>query len=147
MNRRSINPFAPIESRSDAEALQKGSTLAFALWSVAMVAQAGAITAGLGSGDVEARGATAGYAVFLAVVSAFLALVQWRKPGRILPALGLAWSMFDLSSILVAIMVGAPTSMGEVPVWVGVLMVVVAAACGALHIGSLRSAIQIGKFI
>ena len=138
MKRRFLSPFAPVESQVDARALQDGSVAGFALWGLAFLAQGGAVMAGLGTEDAASRGASAGFAVALAVLAAAVALVQARKPNRILPVFGIAWALYDLSSILVGAMVGAPMAMGGLPLWIGLVVAVVAGVCAALHIGALR---------
>ena len=145
MNYRFLSPFAPIESQDHAQALLFGSVVAFGVWTVALLVQAGAIFAGMGSTGVAERGATAGFAVFLGVIAALLAVVQWRKPNRLLPVMGIGWSLFDLSSVLVGLMVGAPATMGALPVWAGVFVALVLVLCAILHIGSIRAGFHLTR--
>ena len=146
MNRRFLSPLGPIESRDDAKALQRGSVIAFGLWACVLLAHAGGVMAGFGNVAAEERGATTALAFWLSVLATALAFVQFRKPNRILPLAGITWSLFELSSILVSLLVGAPLALGGFPAWTGVITAVVLALCGWLHIGGLRGASRASMF-
>ncbi|WP_292053051.1 MULTISPECIES: hypothetical protein [unclassified Brevundimonas] len=146
MNRRFLSPLAPIESREDAKALLRGSVIAFGLWACVLLAHAGGIMAGFGDVAAEERGGTTALAFWLAVLAMTLAFVQLRKPNRILPLAGITWSLFELSSILVSLLVGAPLALGGFPAWTGVITAVALGLCGWLHIGGLRGAARISSF-
>lgn len=145
MNRRFVSSFASIESRSQAEGMQKRSVAAFTLWAVTMALLSGAVLAGMGTEPEASRGATAGFGFFMVVVSFALAVLQWRKPGRILPSFGVAWSLYELSSLTVGLMVGAPMAMGGLPIGFAMATAVVLLVCTALHIGSLRATFYLAR--
>lgn len=139
MKRRFVSPLAVIESRSDAQALQMGSALGFALWAVVLIGHFAAVMAGLGTVGEAERGATAGLAFWLAAMAAVLGVVQARRPNRLMPVIGLAWSLFELSSMAVSLMVGAPLALGGLPAWAGALTAGALLLALLLHIGALRA--------
>ncbi|WP_242913161.1 hypothetical protein [Brevundimonas pishanensis] len=145
MNRRFVSPFASLESRQQAESMQACSVTGFVLWAVTLGVLATAILAGMGSEPEASRGAAAGLCIFMAVVAAAAGWVQWRKPNRILPSFGVAWSLYELSSLMVGLMVGAPMAAGGLSsafAWGTAAVLVV---CAALHVGALRATFYLAR--
>ena len=144
MNRRP-NPFAAVESRTQARVMAGYSVAGFGLWGLILLMQAGLIWYGFGSEPEEYRGGTTGFAVFQALIAGVAALVQWRKPNRIMSVFGLAWSLYEVSSLMVGLMVGMPMAMGGLPNWAAALTAGGMLVCAVLHIGGLRGAIHMQR--
>lgn len=134
------NPFGPVESLDAARRMARLSVWAFWLWAGLCLAQA-AFASRLAGGST---GGPADAAVGMAVISALLAVAlgvfQLRRPNRFAPIMGLAWSLYELSAMAVATLVGAPASALDIPAWAAGLGAVVFALCLILHIGALRGA-------
>lgn len=145
MNRRFVSPFASIESRSQAEAMQGHSVIAFFVWATALAMLSAAVLAGMGQEPEASRGATAGFGFFMAVVSLALGVIQWRKPNRILPSFGVAWSLYELSSLSVGLIVGAPMAMGGLPTQIAMVTALVLLICASLHAGALRGVFYLAR--
>jgi molybdenum cofactor synthesis domain-containing protein len=64
---------------------------------------------------------------------------------RLLPGFGMVWAIYELSALLVSLMVGAPLGAAGLPGWsfgvAGAAMVL----CLLLHIGGLRGATALAK--
>ncbi|MGU3455310.1 hypothetical protein ACLBV5_03225 [Brevundimonas sp. M1A4_2e] len=147
MNRRIAppQPFAPVDSAETAAALARGSAIAFWIWGAVGLMQAGLVWF-LATPEHEAmRGTTAGFAVVFAAIAFGLGWVQWRRPNRLLPGFGMVWAIYELSALLVSLMVGAPLGAAGLPGWsfgvAGAAMVL----CLLLHIGGLRGATALAK--
>jgi len=140
MKRRLSLPFAPIESRQQAVALTRYSVVGFGIWGAVLLLQGGLVWGGYGTEPVEYRGATTGFAVFQAMIAAMAAFYQWRKPNRILPVFGLAWSLYELSSLMVGLAVGMPMAMGGLPSWAAGVTALAMFVCAIMHCAGLRSA-------
>lgn len=140
MKRRLPQPFAPIESRQQAVDLTRYSVAGFAIWAAVLLLQAGLVWGGYGSEPAEYRGATTGFAVFQAMIAGMAAFFQWRKPNRILPVFGLAWSLYELSSLMVGLAVGIPMAMGGLPSWAAGVTALAMFVCAIMHGAGLRSA-------
>lgn len=140
MSRRLINPFAPIASRDAAVVLARYSAVAFGLWAVVLLGQAALVLGGAGTEPEQYRGSTAGFAICLAVVAGAAAILQWRRPNRIIAVFGLAWSLFEMSSLLVGLLVGMPMAMGGLPAWAGAITAGAMLVCAVLQVGGLRGA-------
>lgn len=142
MNRRMTppQPFAPVDSTETARALARGSALAFLIWAAVGLMQAGLVWFLSRGDDLAFRGATAGFAVFFAVVAVLLGWMQWRRPNRVLPAFGLAWALYELSALSVSLMVGAPLAAPGLPGWSTGVAAAAMFLCLLLHIGGLRGA-------
>lgn len=145
MNRLS-HPFAAIESREQALAMTRYSVLGFGLWAVVLLGQGALVSGGFGSEPEEYRAATTGFAVLSAILAMVAALIQWRKPNRILPVFGLAWSLYELSSLSVGLIVGMPMAMGGLPAWAAALSVGAMMVCALLHIGGFRSSASLSRY-
>lgn len=140
MKRRLSHPFAPIESRQQAMDLTRYSVIGFAIWAVVLLLQGGLVLGGYGTEAVEYRGSTAGFAIFQAMIAAMAAFFQWRKPNRVLPVFGLAWSLYELSSLMVGLAVGMPMAMGGLPSWAAGVTALAMFVCAIAHSAGLRSA-------
>jgi len=72
--------------------------------------------------------------------------VQWRRPIRLLPGVGMVWATYELSALSVSLMVGAPLGAAGLPGWsfgvAGAAMIL----CLLLHIGGLRGATGMARF-
>lgn len=146
MNRRLSHPLAPVESRDQALDMTRYSVMGFGLWAVVLLGQGALVWGGFGSEPEEFRAATTGFAVLSAILATVVAAVQWSKPNRILPVFGLAWSLYELSSLSVGLMVGMPMAMGGLPTWAGALSVVAMLVCAVLHVGGLRGSAALSRF-
>lgn len=146
MNRRLSHPFAPVESREQALAMTRYSVAGFGLWALVLLLQAALVSGGFGSEPEEYRAATTGFAVLSAILALVAAVFQWKKPNRILPVFGLAWSLYELSSLSVGMMVGMPMAMGGLPAWAAALSAGAMVLCAILHIGGLRSSAALSRF-
>ena len=144
MNRLS-HPFATIESKEQAFGMTRYSVFGFALWAVVLLGQGALVSGGFGSEPEEYRAATTGFAVLSAILAAGAALIQWRKPNRILPVFGLAWSLYELSSLSVGLMVGMPMAMGGLPVWAAIISACAMLVCALLHVGGLRGSASLSR--
>lgn len=138
MNRRASHPFAPVESREQAMAMTRYSVMGFSLWALVLFLQGSLVWAGVGTEPEAHRPATTGFFTLSAILALIAAAFQWRKPNRILPVFGLAWSLYELSSLSVGLMVGLPMVMGGLPAWVAALTVGAMLVCAILHTGGLR---------
>lgn len=147
MNRRFSfpNPFGPVDSGSTAVTMAHLSAWGFWLWAAAGLMQAGLVWYAAEASYAEFRGATTGFAVFFALIAAFLGWMQWRRPNRILPVFGLAWALYELSSTAVSLLVGGPLGVAGVPTWGGVIAAAAMLACVALHVGGLRGAAAMAR--
>ena len=141
MNRRFPSPFGKIESTQLAVVLSRYSVAAFVLWALLLLAQ-GAL---IGGGAHAEAASTMAFLVLQAILAFAAAGFVLRKPNRILPAFGLAWSLYELSSVLVGLMLGAPMAIGGLPAWMGSLSTGVLMVCAILHIGGLRGAMALGR--
>ncbi|MEN5147382.1 hypothetical protein [Brevundimonas diminuta] len=148
MNRRIAppQPFAPVDSAETAAALARGSAIAFWIWGAVGLMQAGLVWFLSTPEHAELRGTTAGFAVFFSVVAFLLGRVQWRRPNRLLPGFGMVWAIYELSALLVSLMVGAPLGAPGLPGWSFGLAGAAMILCLLLHIGGLRGAAAMGRF-
>jgi hypothetical protein len=144
MNRRFVlpNPLGPIDSGSTAATMARLSAVAFWLWAATWLTQAGLVWV---EGEVATRGATTGFAVFIAGVSVVLGLMQWRRPNRILPVFGLAWALYELSAFGVSLLVGAHPGLAGAPAWGGMVAAVAMLVCAVLHVGGLRGSAALAR--
>ena len=138
MNHRLTHPFAAIESRAQAIGLSRWTVFGFALWAAVLLLQGLLVWNGQGTEPVQYRDGTTGLAVFMALIAAAAAGFQWRKPNRVLAAFGLGWSLYELSSLSVGLLVGHPMAMGGLPAWVGAVTAGALVVCAIMHIGGLR---------
>lgn len=134
------NPFGPVESPDTARSMARLSVWGFWLWAVVCLAQATFASRLVGG----ATGGPADAAVGMTVISALLAValggLQLRRPNRFVPILGLAWSLYELSAMAVATLVGAPASALDIPTWAAGLGAIAIIISLVLHIGALRGA-------
>lgn len=137
----SVNPFGPIKGEAEALRLARMSAAGFVLATTVSLVQAGAVWI---SPLVERQG-VAGFAIFLAGVTALLAVIQWRRPNRFLPVLGIAWGLYELSAFVTAALVGAPLGAQGVPLWSSLISALGMAVCLILHIGGLRGSVALGR--
>lgn len=133
-----VNPLGPTEGR--ALAMARLTSLGFGLWAGVSLIQAAGVWYGSAVEFEAYRQGTAGFSIFLAVVTGALALWQWRRPNRILPVLGIAWGLYELSAFITASLVGAPLGAEGVPGWSPWLSAVAMGASLVLHIGGVRGA-------
>lgn len=147
MNHRLPNPFGRIESSQTATRLGHYSVAGFLLWAGVLVMQAGLVWTGAGSEPAEFRASTTGFASLSAILAGGAALVQWRRPNRVLPVFGLAWSLYETSALVVGLLVGMPMAMGGLPDWATGITAAAMVVCAMLHVGGLRGAVATGRDI
>lgn len=139
------SPFGPVQTVAQARAMARLSSLGFALWAGVSLIQAAGVWYGSSAGFEPYRQGTAGFSVFLAVVTALLALWQWKRPNRILPVLGIAWALYELSAFLTSALVGAPLAAEGLPAWSPHLAMAAMACSLVLHIGGVRGATGLAR--
>ncbi|GAA0392468.1 hypothetical protein GCM10009093_18830 [Brevundimonas terrae] len=144
MNRRFSSPFANIESREQAMSMARYSVAGFGLWVLVVLVQAGLVW--WTPDRADSAGSTLGFLVFQAIIAGMAALFQWRKPNRILPVFGVAWNLFEVSSLMVGLMVGMPMAVSGLPAWAAALTTGVMMVCVILHIGGLRGTVALSRF-
>ncbi|MEG1451862.1 hypothetical protein [Brevundimonas sp.] len=144
MNRRFSSPFANIESREQAMSMARYSVAGFGLWALVLMMQAGLVWWGPERADTA--GSTLGLLVFQLIGAAVAGLFQMRKPSRILPVFGVAWNLFELSSLMVGLMVGMPMAVSGLPAWAAALSSGAILVCVILHIGGLRGTVALSRF-
>lgn len=137
----SVNPFGPIKGEAEALRLARMSSAGFILATTVGLVQAGAVWV---SPLVEMQG-VAVFAIFLAGVTGLLAVIQWRKPNRFLPVLGIAWGLYELSAFVTAALVGIPLIAEGVPLWPSLISALGLGVCLILHIGGLRGSVALGR--
>lgn len=145
MNRRFYNPFAKIESREQAQALAFYSVVAFSLWASVLLMQAGLVWWGSGSEPADTAGSTAGFLIFQAVIAIGAGAVYARKANRILPVFGVTWNLFELSSLMVGLMVGLPMAVSGLPAWAAAMTSGAIMVCVILHVGGLRGVMSLSR--
>lgn len=133
-----VNPFGSTEGR--ALPMARLTSVGFGLWAGVSLIQAVGVYYGASAEFEPYRHGMAGFSLFLAAITTGLAIWQWKKPNRILPVLGIAWGLYELSAFVTAALVGAPLGAQGVPVWSPWLSVVAMAGSLLLHIGGLRGA-------
>ena len=134
------NPFGATEGPGQALELARLTSVGFGLWAGVSLIQAVGVWFGASAEFEPYRQGTAGFSIVLAVITVGLALWQWRRPNRILPVLGIAWALYELSATMTMALVGAPLGAEGVPVWSPWLSAVVMAVSLVLHVGGLRGA-------
>lgn len=134
------NPFGTTEGRDKALAMARLTTIGFGLWAGVSLIQAAGVWFGSSATFAPYREGTAGFSIFLAIITGSLALWQWKKPNRILPVLGIAWGLYELSAFLTSALVGGPLGAEGVPVWSPWLSAAAMGGSLVLHIGGLRGA-------
>ncbi|WP_406851699.1 hypothetical protein WEU32_09315 [Brevundimonas sp. BH3] len=144
MNRRFSSPFANIESREQAMSMARYSVAGFGLWGVVLLMQAGLVW--WGPERADSAGSTLGFLVFQFIAVTVAGLFQARKPNRILPVFGVAWNLFELSSLMVGLMVGMPMAVSGLPAWAAALSSGAVLVCVILHIGGLRGTVALSRF-
>lgn len=140
------SPFGPVDSPQTARSMARLSAYGFGLASLVGVIQAAAVWYGADAAFEAYRGTTTGFAVVLALFTAGLALWQWRRPNRILPVFGLAWSLYELSAFVVSALVGGPLGAEGLPIWAPYVSMASTAICLMLHIGGLRGSAALVRF-
>lgn len=144
MNRRFSSPFANIESRGQALSMARYSVAGFGLWGLVVLVQAGLVW--WSPERADSAGSTLGFLVFQAIIAGVAAVFQLRKPNRILPVFGVAWSLFEVSSLMVGLMVGMPMAVSGLPAWAAALTAGVMMVCVVLHVGGLRGTVALSRF-
>lgn len=139
------SPFGPARTENQARAMARLSSLGFGLWAAVSLIQAVGVWYGASADFEPYRQGTAGFSVFLAVVTALLALWQWKRPNRILPVLGIAWALYELSAFLTSALVGAPLAAEGLPAWSPYLAMAAMAGSLVLHIGGVRGAAGLAR--
>lgn len=134
------NPFGSTEGEGRALVLARLTGLGFGLWAGVSLIQAAGVWFGASVEFEPYRQGMVGFSVVLAVITGALALWQWRRPNRILPVLGIAWALYELSAFSTAALVGAPLGAEGVPVWSPWLSAAAMAVSLVMHIGGLRGA-------
>lgn len=146
MNQKIYSPFAKIESSDQARAMQRYSSLAYGLWALMLGVQLSLVLARQGAGAIDGGAMMVVFAAIVVAICAVAALLQWRRPNRILPTFGLGLMLYEFMSLAVGGLVGAPTTIGGLPASSAVVAAVVLAGCILLHIGALRATFARGKF-
>ena len=144
MNRRFSSPLANIDSREQAMSMARYSVAGFGLWGLVVLVQAALVW--WGPERADSAGSTLGFLVFQAIIAGVAALFQLRKPNRILPVFGVAWSLFEVSSLMVGLMVGMPMAVSGLPAWAAALTTGVMMVCVVLHVGGLRGTVALSRF-
>ena len=139
------NPFGPTQGEGRAVALARLTAFGFGLWAGVSLVQAAGVWFGASDAFEPYRPGMAGFSIFLAVVTAGLALWQWRRPNRILPVLGIAWALYELSAFVTAALVGAPLGAEGVPSWSPMLSAAAMGCSLVLHIGGLRGGAALAR--
>lgn len=138
-------PFAPVQSQEQAMAMGRGSAIGFSIWSSVLLVQAGWIFRGATPAEGQSIEGVMAFLLVQAALAGLCAAGQWFKPNRLLALFGLTWSLYELSSLLVGMMLGMPMAVGALPAWIGAVSAGGLMVCALLQLGGLRGCVAMAR--